>query len=222
LVAVARCRFLGGEGCGSLNALPPSFAPMPRSPLSSGSGRAAPAPLVVALIGLPGAGKSCIAAALESRLGLHRICRDRIRAAMFPQCSFSPAEKRAAMRAALTALEVNCALGRSSVLDGMTLARLADRLAIDRVVAAHGVQVLPLHVDCPPALARERVAKDAGTHPARDRDPALVDAVLSRFAPVAAGCTVIDARLPVEAMCNLAVELVRAQWQGPLHPPSAT
>lgn len=44
-------------------------------------------PLVVALIGLPGAGKSTVARALEQQLGLRRVCRDAIRHALFPHCA---------------------------------------------------------------------------------------------------------------------------------------
>jgi predicted kinase len=163
--------------------------------------------VVVALIGLPGAGKSCIADALEARLGLHRICRDTLRRAMFPRCSDSPAEKRAAFRAMLAALQVNCALGRSSVLDGITFSRREGLVAVQAAIAAYPVQALPILVDCPPALARERVAADLA-HPAPDRTPSLVDAVQARFDPPPAGCAVIDARLPLAEMQALAVELV--------------
>ena len=54
-----------------------------------------PRPLVVALVGLPGAGKSEVASFLARELALRLVSRDAIRAAMFPQCRYSPAEKRA-------------------------------------------------------------------------------------------------------------------------------
>jgi predicted kinase len=166
--------------------------------------------VVVALIGLPGAGKSRIARALQAQLGLHRICRDEIRAAMFPACTFTPAEKRAAFRAVLTALEVNCAFGRSSVLDGMTLSRRSDLEAIDRTIGPYPVRAVPILVDCPPELARARIAADRSPHPARDRRPELVDQVLARF-EVPAGCAVIDARLSEAEMCETAVALIAAE-----------
>src|SRR5690349_10105105 len=93
--------------------------PEPRAP-SADAGAALAKPVVVALIGLPGAGKSLVARALEDQLGLRRVCRDAIRHAMFPKCSYSFAEKRAAFRGMLLALEINCMLGASSVLDGVT------------------------------------------------------------------------------------------------------
>src|SRR6516225_6560857 len=109
-------------------------APKPPSERLSGTPgenmpEAAPAsgkPVVVALIGLPGAGKSVVARALTDQLGLRRVCRDTIRHAMFPTCSYSFAEKRAAFRAAMLALEINCMLGESSVIDGVTFSRRRD------------------------------------------------------------------------------------------------
>jgi predicted kinase len=167
--------------------------------------------VVVALIGLPGAGKSCIADALATRLGLHRICRDRIRAAMFPHCAHTPAEKRAAFRALLLALEVNCALGRSSVIDGMTFSRRADLDALAAVLRGYPQLALPMLVDCPPELARARIAADPAPHPAGDRSPALVDQVQARFDAPPAGVAVVDARLPRAAMVAAAVAHVAAR-----------
>ena len=65
-------------------------------------------------MGLPGAGKSTVACAIEGRLQMRRVCRDAIRAAMFPHYDHSYVEKRAAFRSVLLALEINCALGASS------------------------------------------------------------------------------------------------------------
>ena len=60
--------------------------------------------IVVALMGVPGAGKSTLARTLEREFALRCVCRDAIRAAMFPACEFSYLEKRAAFRAVLLAL----------------------------------------------------------------------------------------------------------------------
>lgn len=165
---------------------------------------------VVALIGLPGAGKSTLAAGLARTLGLRVLSRDAIRAAMFPRCRYSLAEKKAALRALLTGIEVNCALGESSVLDGMTFARRADLERVAAVVAEAGAALVPIWLDLPPHVARARIAADraAGTHPAEDRDESLVEAVLERFETPDAGTAVIDAGLPPDDVLERVVAIV--------------
>jgi predicted kinase len=169
--------------------------------------------LVVAVMGLPGAGKSLVAGALERQLGLRRVCRDAIRQAMFPQCDYTFLEKRAAFRGLMLALEINCLLGASSVIDGMTFSRRQDYDQVAALAAAHGADLLPLLIDCPPDLARARVAQDlaAGRHAAADRDPALVTAVALRFEAPPAAALRIDARLPAADVCRLAVAEVAAR-----------
>lgn len=172
--------------------------------------------VVVALIGLPGAGKSTIARALEDHLRLRRICRDAIRAAMFPRCSYSFLEKRAAFRGVVQALEINCMLGVSSVLDGMTFAAQADYERIVQAVEPFGFAMVPLWVDCSPERARERVRHDleANRHRAADRTPDRVDEVHQRAQPPPSGALRIDAEQPASAMCREAVRLVAARLQG--------
>jgi predicted kinase len=165
---------------------------------------------VVALIGLPGAGKSVIARALEDQLGLRRVCRDAIRHAMFPKCSYSFAEKRAAFRSMLLALEINCMLGASSVIDGVTFSRRRDLARVDSVIGRYRFTPMPIYVDCPPELARERIASDVANdrHLARDRTPERVNEVLVRFDTPPPNALVIDARLPAPEMCRLALAAV--------------
>ena len=169
-------------------------------------------PVVVALIGLPGAGKTVVARALEDQLGLRRVCRDAIRHAMFPKCAYSFAEKRAAFRAMLVALEVNCLLGESSVLDGTTFSRRRDLLRVDAVVRRYGFTPVPIYLDCPPQLARARIAQDVrdNRHLARDRTPEAVTEVLVRFEAPPPNALVIDAALPAAQMCRAAIEAVAA------------
>ena len=170
-----------------------------------------PRPFVIATMGLPGAGKSVVAGAIEAQLGLRRICRDEIRAAMFPNCRFSFIEKRAAYRSVLLALEINCMLGVGSVIDGMTFARRSDLDRVAEVAAKHGIVTIPLLVDCPPELARERVASDVAgqRHVAADRTPETVNDVIARRQPPPEGTLIVDATLPAEQMCRAAIAAIR-------------
>jgi len=169
--------------------------------------------LIVTLIGLPGAGKSTVARTLERRLGLRRVCRDAIRQAMFPRCDYTFIEKRAAFRTVLLAVEINCLIGEPSVIDGMTFSRREDHDEVAALADRHGFDVLPLLVDCPPALARERIARDLadGKHPADDREPELVDIVARRFDAPPKAAIRIDAARPMEEVCRLAVAEVAAR-----------
>ncbi|MHB8448565.1 MAG: AAA family ATPase [Rudaea sp.] len=173
---------------------------------------AAGKPVVVALIGLPGAGKSVVARALEDQLGLRRVCRDAIRHAMFPKCAYSFAEKRAAFRAMLLALEINCLLGDSSVLDGVTFSRRRDLMRVDAAIRRYGFAPIPIYLECPPEVARARIAADVANdrHLARDRTPDAVTEVLSRFDAPPPNALVIDACKPASEICRLAVDAVAA------------
>lgn len=169
-------------------------------------------PIVIAVMGLPGAGKSVVARAIEDQLGLRRVCRDRIRDAMFPRCNYSFIEKRAAYRSLLLALEINCMLGTGSVIDGMTFSRRSELDRVAELAIKHGFVTIPLLVECPPDLARERVARDlaANRHVALDRTPETVNDVLARRDPPPEGTLIVDATLPAADMCRAAIATIRA------------
>ncbi|HNR91939.1 MAG TPA: AAA family ATPase [Dokdonella sp.] len=180
-------------------AKPPVGVPMPA------------VPIIVAVMGLPGAGKSIAARALEEHLGLRRICRDTIRAAMFPGGGDSFIEKRAAWRSLLLGLEINCMLGIGSVIDGATFSRRKELERVAAIGARHRIVTIPLFVDCPPDIARERVARDFATrsHVARDRTPDLVNDVLARREPPPPEALRIDGSLAAGALRRAAVAAVR-------------
>ena len=166
--------------------------------------------VVVALIGLPGSGKSIAARALQDQLGLRRVCRDTIRHAMFPKCSYSFAEKRAAFRSMLLAVEINCMLGQSSVIDGVTFSRRRDLQRVDAAIRRYQFLPVPIYLDCPPDVARARIADDVAhnRHLARDRTPAIVSEVMMRFDAPPPNALVINSDIPAADLCRLVVQAV--------------
>jgi predicted kinase len=165
-------------------------------------------------MGLPGAGKSTVARHLLAELPLHLVDRDRIRAALFPRCEFTQAEKDAANAAVLAAVSANCELGRASLVDGMTFARASDLDALRGSAAARGFDLLPLFLDCPVELARARIAADRA-HRAGDRTPALADSVADRFEAPPADTVRIAADASADDVRAAALYAVRAALVNP-------
>src|SRR5690606_32788797 len=128
----------------------------------------------------------------------------------FPQCSYSYAEKRAAFRAVLLAVEVNCVLGRGSVIDGVTFSSRRDLERLDATLKPYSVYPLALFLDCSPQTARERVARDVATGRRRgaDRSPGLVDAIMARFDPPPPSCLVLDANQAEAELVRCAIAAV--------------
>ncbi|HEY6543566.1 MAG TPA: AAA family ATPase [Dokdonella sp.] len=177
-------------------------------------------PRIVALMGLPGAGKSMVARMLEVEFGLRLVSRDAIRAAMFPRCDHSFAEKQAALHGVMLAVEINGLLGASSVIDGVTFSRSEDRRRVIELARRHAFGLCMLMLDCPVEVARERVRvdRDQRAHPAADRTCELVDAVAARFVPPPADALRIDASLPPEEVLRLAREALVAALASPPNP----
>ena len=156
---------------------------------------------VIALMGLPGSGKTTLAAYLVQRHALTLIDRDAIRSEMFPECAFTQAEKQAANQAVLERLREHCAAGRSSLLDGMTFGRKSEREAVQAIAAERGLRFIGLWLDCPVDVAMARVATQ--THGAADRSPDLVRQVADRFEKPEDAVR-IDATLAPKEICQRA------------------
>lgn len=138
--------------------------------------------MLVVLAGLPGAGKSTLAAALADRLGGVVLNKDRVRAELFPgpTLRYTAEQDDAAMTAvyAAASLILRDDPGRTVLVDGRTFSK---RRQFD-AVRAMGVPFRVVECVCADDVAERRIADDAaaGTHPAGNRTPELFRAVRAR------------------------------------------
>ncbi|MGQ0744368.1 MAG: AAA family ATPase [Acidimicrobiales bacterium] len=145
--------------------------------------------LLVLLGGLPGAGKSTLAAALTELLHqaggpaptLRMIDKDQVRVAMCNPADHSFDESAMVDAATLGAAAHHLGQGRLVVLDGFTFAR-QDQEAMARAVARDAAAgCLGVMCRVSTAVAMERCGRQQN-HPAMNRTPELVVRVAGEFA----------------------------------------
>jgi predicted kinase len=151
---------------------------------------------ILALAGLPGTGKSRVAAELARRLSAPVLDKDRVRAELFgPAVDASSAQDEAAMTAIRArATELARAGARDVILDGRTYTR---RVHVDELRAFArwiGAELVLVECVCDAGIARERIARDLreGSHPAPNRTPELHDELRSAAEPIEDDRIVID------------------------------
>ena len=171
-----------------------AFSPRART----GYGRRVRAPVLVALIGLPGCGKTTVARRLHAIAPqLVVLSRDLVRRELVVRPDYSAGEKRAVFEALLSRVASELADGRDVIIDGMTFSRAAERDRAAASAEAAGAVFLAVYCDCPLEVALDRVraqGKAAAGHPAGDRDEALVREVAARFEPVSSSVARLDMR----------------------------
>ncbi|MEZ5785308.1 MAG: AAA family ATPase [Xanthobacteraceae bacterium] len=165
----------------------------------------ASSPIVIALMGLPGSGKTTVATLLARTCALSVISRDVIREALFRPCGFTEVERQTAYRALLIATGACLTLGRSCVIDGMTFSRAAEVNDMRAVARRAGARFLPVLLDCPTAIAQARASAESADHrraPANGDAAALIAAVARRFELPPADTLHLDATKPPEAIAS--------------------
>lgn len=137
--------------------------------------------MLVAMAGLPGTGKSALAARLAAALGGVVLSKDVVRSALFPgpALDYSPEQDELTMRAVFAAAGHlrRTRPGLPVILDGRTYSKAHQAAALMALGAELGEPVRVIECVCPPEVARARLATDhaAGTHPAGNRTPDLHD-----------------------------------------------
>src|SRR5215475_11026728 len=159
--------------------------------------------MIVLMAGLPGTGKSALAAALAERLSGTVLSKDAIRHALFApgDVEYTTEQDDFVMEIMLqAALRILQKYPRRYVfLDGRTFSRSYQ---IERVRAAAAQWNQPwniLECTCSDETARTRLADQAnsGEHPAGNRSFSLYLEIKQRFEPIPEPKTVIDTDHPV-------------------------
>ncbi len=129
---------------------------------------AGPAVLVV-LAGLPGTGKSHLAAAVAAQRAVVIIRTDTVRKALVPQPTYSPVESGRVYRTCHTVLRVLLTKGYPALFDATNLTA-PGRRTLRCIARATGVSYFLVWVEAAPAVVRERLMRRGRGSPAYDSD----------------------------------------------------
>lgn len=124
--------------------------------------------MLIAMAGLPGTGKSTIAARLAEKLGGVVLCKDVVRAEMFAQVEYSREQDDRTMQ------EIYARAGQIRqpvVIDGRTFSKAYQLRDLFAAAEAMGKTVAIIECTCSDELANERLQRDreSGSHPAANR-----------------------------------------------------
>jgi adenylylsulfate kinase len=150
--------------------------------------------MLIAMAGLPGTGKSTLAARLAERLGGVVLDKDRVRAALFPPpvLDYSAVQDEITMAAIYQAAAAVLRAGprRSVIIDGRTFLRPGQ---LQPLFELDGRPFL-IECVCDDAVARERLERDLaeGRHPAGNRTFALYQSVKALAQPIPLPHLILD------------------------------
>ena len=175
-------------------------------------------PGVIVLVGLPGAGKSTLAASLARRLPDARVLdKDAVRHALFAPCDYTSTERDVVFAAMLDAARYHLGRGRVVIFDGLTFSRRAQVAAAEAVAEEAGGFTAAIVCDVPVEVAIERCEADAARgsgHLASNRDAQLVRRVAAEMEEPAGDYLTLDMTSGVEELAEHALNYVEELAQG--------
>ncbi|GAA4256607.1 AAA family ATPase [Dactylosporangium darangshiense] len=161
--------------------------------------------MIVQLAGLPGTGKSTLAAALLPRLGPHALMldKDRIRALLFGPHHVEYRQEQDDLCVALLHQAAAYHLGRhpdgTVILDGRTCSRRYQVADVERLAQQTGHLLRIIECTCAEVTVRQRLTYDttARTHPAANRDFGLYLRLKATADPIAVPALRLSTDIPI-------------------------
>ena len=144
---------------------------------------------LVVQCGLPGVGKSTVAAAIADRIGGERVRSDVVRAELFDEPAYTPAEKDRVYATMLDRARRALEAGMPAVIDA-TYEYRRHRDQVATMADTLGVDLTLVHVVCDERVARERIRE-------REDDPSEADVSVyenarGRFEPLERDHVTVD------------------------------
>jgi len=163
---------------------------------------------VIVLVGLPGAGKSTLAAAVAGRLPDARVLdKDKVRHVLFDPCDYSSAERDVVFAAMLDAARYHLGRDRIVIFDGLTFSRRSQVAAAEVVAADAGGFAAVIVCDVPVEVAIGRCEAGAD-HVAENRDGELVRRVAAEMEEPAGDYLTLDMTGDVDRLATQALTYV--------------
>src|SRR4051812_1882318 len=144
--------------------------------------------MLIIMAGLPGTGKSTVAAELASRLDAAILNKDTVRHALFSAelVEYSTEQDDFVIDTLLrTATYIwSKHPGKMVILDGRTFSRASQRQHVINFAERNRQRWRIVECVCADEVAKERLRKTDPNHPAGNRTPALYDEVKARWEPI--------------------------------------
>jgi predicted kinase len=131
-------------------------------------------PLILILVGLPGAGKSFFARQFSEMFGAPMVSYDRMRFELFAKTQLSQSEHDIVHRIANYQMEELVKTHRSFLIDGGASA-LADRQKLEQVAKKHGYGTLVIWVQTDEVTSKSRATKRNPKRPDDAFSPSITD-----------------------------------------------
>ncbi|MGH3981726.1 MAG: AAA family ATPase [Pseudonocardiaceae bacterium] len=158
--------------------------------------------MIVAMAGLPGAGKSTLAGALATRLHAVVLDKDRIRAGLFPPSHVHYTDDQNDFCVDVMYRTAEWLLRRDRalvvIIDGCTYIRASQIAGLRRMASGLGEPLRVIECTCDDQLALARIAGD-GDHLAGNRDAALYRTLQVAAQAITDPKLVVDTGRPIAA-----------------------
>lgn len=172
--------------------------------------------MLIAMAGLPGTGKSTLAAALAAQLAGVVLDKDRVREALFPSIvrDYSTGQDDLCMDAIYRATEaiLQANSDRVVIVDGRTFLRYRQLDPLIGLAGRLGERLHIIECVCDDDVARERLAADQGRHPAGNRTFELYRSLMGSAVPISLPKCVVDTgRMSVDESVRVCIAYLRGE-----------